>query len=285
VDPDLGPDSLTIYFGTGQITGPCLRDQLCVGGACSTGMFIDATEETDHPFASFSFDGVLGLARPIMAQTGDFSFMGRMSAEDSTLKSPIFAVFLSNSDSEVSEVTFGDIKEAHLASKVFWAPISRKDTGYWEVKIEDIAVNNVPKELCTDCRVAVDTGTSQLAGPSDLIDEMTSLLDVSDDCSNFKQLPRLGFLIGKHILNLDPWDYADNQDERYCRVSLMKLDVPPPKGPLFVFGIPFLQKYYTAYDLAHDRVGFAVAKHTDQAAGYAGKIMVELGTSISPGSA
>lgn len=41
----------------------------------------------------------------------------------------------------------------------------------------------------------------------------------------------------------------------------MALDVPPPKGPLFVFGIPFLQKFYTVYDEANNRVGFAIAQH------------------------
>jgi len=280
---DRGPDSLTIYFGTGEITGPCLQDKLCVGGACSTGMFIDATSESDQPFASFNFDGVLGLALPVMAQSEEFSFMGRMLTQGENLRAPLFSVFLSNSDAEVSEVTFGEVKQAHLASKIFWAPISRLDTGYWEVKIEDITVNNQPKGLCEDCRVAVDTGTSMLAGPTSLIEEMTSLLDVKDDCSNYEDLPKLGFLIGKHVLNLDPVDYVDSEGSpdspSFCQVSLMSLDVPPPKGPLFVFGIPFLQKYFTAYDVANKKVGFAVARHTNQEDGYAEQLMVEIGSS------
>merc|ERR1719326_1471930 len=104
---------------------------------------------------------------PNMAQAPAFSMMSRMAKEEN-LKSPVFSVFLSDSDSERSEVTFGEVKQEHMLSDIFWVPISR-ETGYWEVKIEDISINNQAQELCEDCRVAVDTGTSQLAGPTDVI--------------------------------------------------------------------------------------------------------------------
>merc|ERR1719171_3245149 len=64
-------------------------------------------------------------------------------------------------------------------------------------------------------------------------------------------------------MNLEPKDYVDKDASGHsCDVSLMSLDVPPPKGPLFVFGIPFLQKYFTVYDEAAKKVGFAVARHS-----------------------
>merc|ERR1719183_2698531 len=48
-----------------------------------------------------------------------------------------------------------------------------------------------------------------------------------------------------------------------CSFSLMALDVPPPKGPLFIFGDPFLRRFVTIFDRTAPRVGFAVAKHSD----------------------
>jgi len=251
-------DVLTITFGTGRITGKCLQDRICIGNLCATGNFVSSTSESAHPFAAFSFDGVLGLALDKMAHSPEFSVMSRM-VQNSRLAQPVFSVFLSDSDRETSEITFGEIKREHMASELFWVPVTRA-SGYWEVQIEDIALNNKPQKICQDCHVAVDTGTSQLGGPSHIIAELEDKLDVKEDCSNFKELPKLGFIIGAHILNLSPRDYIDRVGRR-CHVSLMKLDVPPPKGPLFIFGIPFLQKFFSVYDHARSRVGFAIAKH------------------------
>jgi hypothetical protein len=254
-------DELTITFGTGHITGKCLKDKICIGNLCTAGSFVASTQESSSPFASFTFDGVLGLALDSMAQTEDYSLLSRM-VHAQLLKEPVFSVFLSDSDKEPSEITFGQVKEDHMASDLFWVPVTR-NTGYWEVQIEDITLNSEPQDLCVDCHVAVDTGTSQLAGPSDIIKMLQEKLDVAEDCSNFNTLPKLGFVIGSHILDLDPRDYID-KGAGSCEVSLMALDVPPPKGPLFVFGIPFLQKFFTVYDHEENRVGFAVARHAGQ---------------------
>merc|ERR1719160_744412 len=254
-------DQITVTFGTGEISGVFIQDDVCIGTLCSNTRFVAATDETDDPFTSFKFDGVLGLALPEMSQGPEFNFMTRLM-ENKGLKKPMFSVFLSDSDTEDSEITFGDIKGKHMVSDMFWQPVSR-DTGYWQVQISDITINNKKQSLCNDCQVAVDTGTSQLAGPTDVINELSNRLDVKHDCSNFDQLPNLGFVMGEHILNLKPQDYVDKGPDG-CDVSLMPLDVPPPNGPLFIFGDPFLRKYYTSYDRESNKVGFATAKHMGQ---------------------
>merc|ERR1719321_2197660 len=161
-----------------------------------------------------------------------------------------------------------------MASDMFWQPVSRQ-TGYWQVQIEDLTVNNERQGLCKNCQVAVDTGTSQLAGPTDVINDLSSRLNVKNDCSNYKDLPDLGFLVGEHIMNLKPQDYVDKGPDG-CEVSLMPLDVPPPNGPLFIFGDPFLRKYYTAYDSANRKVGFATARHPEDNQEEAATLLVSL---------
>jgi len=271
-------DEVTITFGTGEVWGRCVQDRICIGSVCGMGSFVLATYESPMPFSSFQFDGVLGLGRRSMSQGDDFNLMDRL-LRDKILKQALFSVFMSDSDEEVSEITFGQVKQEHLASELFWVDVAR-DSGYWEVVVGDTHIDGHSQGLCVDCFAAVDTGTSELAGPSDVIDELARRLSVMSDCSNFDQLPKLGFEIGGKVLNLEPADYIDQADGR-CQLAMMPLDVPPPNGPLFVLGIPFLQKFYTVYDNEKGRVGFAVARHVGQGNEAAKALLMDVTSSMA----
>jgi len=251
-------DVVTITFGTGEISGVFIKDNICVGAICTHADFVVATEESDEPFSLVPFDGIFGLSLPQMSEAPHFNILDCM-IRDKVLKQNIFSVFLGAADAEPSEISFGEFKQDRMASELFWVPVT--NPGYWQVAMEDITIHNTRQQLCHgNCQVAVDTGTSLLAGPSDIIGAITKKVVVKNDCSNYKQLPDLGFIVGGHILNLKPEDYVDKGDDG-CSVALMTLDIPPPKGPLFIFGDPFLRKYYTVYDREKLQVGFALAKH------------------------
>ena len=51
---------------------------------------------------------------------------------------------------------------------------------------------------------------------------------------------------------------SDNLD---CIAALMPIDVPAPRGPIFVFGDFFLRKFYTVFDRDEKVVGIARANH------------------------
>ena len=64
-------------------------------------------------------------------------------------------LLLSDSDAETSEITFGDWKQNRMVgTDLLWVPVSRP-TGYWQVQIEDITLNNKKLGICSDCQVAV----------------------------------------------------------------------------------------------------------------------------------
>mmetsp|Transcript_81289 Transcript_81289/g.174003 ORF Transcript_81289/g.174003 Transcript_81289/m.174003 type:complete len:435 (+) Transcript_81289:95-1399(+) len=252
-------DVVTITFGTGEISGVFVKDDICIGSICTHGNFVAATQESDEPFSLVPFDGILGLSLPDMAEGPTFSVLDRLTASG-MLRRSLFAVFFGN-EGEESEITFGEYRRESMASDLVWAPVTTP--GYWQVQMDDVVLAGENLGICAGdqkCQVAVDTGTSLLAGPSDVVRMLVKKLRVAEDCSNLKSLPNLGFVVGGQVLNLTAEDYVSVSDDS-CSIGLMSLDIPPPKGPLFIFGDPFLRKYYTVYDREHLRVGFALARH------------------------
>lgn len=254
-------DMVTITFGTGSMTGAYVRDVVCLGdeGLCCKANFVAATEESDEPFSLVPFDGILGLALPELAEGRAFSTFDQL-AGSGLLRSNAFSVFLGG-EGEESEIVLGGYKESHMADDILWVRVD--SDGYWQVPVGGLEVAGKTLPGCDQggCQAAVDTGTSLLAVPTSFLSELVDRLSVSRDCSNLEELPRLGFLVGGHSLQLGSEDYVKRNEEGECSLGLMPLDIPPPRGPLFIFGDPFLRKYYTVYDRQRLRVGFALARH------------------------
>jgi hypothetical protein len=267
-----GEGSTEISFGTGDISGDYYKDKFCIAeNLCTDVRFVAATAQSPEPFSETPFDGILGLGFKDLSMGEHFNIVDDLNA-NGQLPQGTFAVFLT--DDSNSEITFGGYRPEQVASDIVWANVVRES--YWQVGVDDITFNNVETGLCNGgCQVAVDTGTSMLAGPSDLVDKLSSKLNAKDDCSNFDQLPTIGFKVKSKVLNLSPEDYMD-KSAGDCSFSVMSLDVPPPKGPLFIFGDPFLRRFVTIYDRSGPRVGFAVAKHGDVTAEQASTIISDV---------
>jgi hypothetical protein len=166
-------DLIDVNFGTGRLTGKCLRDQVCIGTLCTETHFIASQNESYYPWHDYTFDGVFGLGLEILSQgwprSGNFSWMFNV-IQRRLVKEHLFSIFLSDTEAGTSEVTFGEIKPERMASDLFWAPVTNRKTGYWEITIEDITIRLNKTGICKGCYVALDTGTSHMAGPTDIID-------------------------------------------------------------------------------------------------------------------
>lgn len=262
VGDDGDQDVVNLVYGTGEANGVIVQDKVCVGSTCARADIVAAVEESDAPFSDAPFDGILGMGLTSLSEGPAFNVLDCM-IRDKAVKKGMFSVFLGATDAEESEILFGSYRHEHMAGSLFWVPVMRS-TGFWQVPLNAISLRGHNLTGSSENASAVlDTGTSLLAGPPAVVNALLDQLNVATNCSNFAELPDISFAVAGHWLSLSPQDYVD-RDGNDCTVPLMTQNVKPGEGPVWIFGDPFLRKYYTIYDRDKMEVGFALAAHQEK---------------------
>ncbi|CAN7120561.1 unnamed protein product [Brassica rapa subsp. narinosa] len=126
---------------------------------------------------------------------------------------------------------------------------------------------------CAPCEMAVMWIQSQLMqnmtqkrivnNINDICERMPSPNGESAvDCSQLSKMPTVSFTIGGKVFDLSPEEYVLKIGEgpvAQCISGFTALDLPPPRGPLWILGDVFMGRYHTVFDFGNEQVGFAEA--------------------------
>lgn len=215
-------DEVTIAFGTAQVHGRFVQEEVCLGPAqrptaakpapCVRANVVAATRLSSSPFDQFSFDGIFGLGLPALALSNNFSVFDIL-AQSGRLQTPHFAFFLAgDSKTEQSELAVGGHNPNRLIGPLSWVPLARTELGYWQVELVGVRIDGKALDVCRGgtCFGILDSGTSHLGVPqsqSDLFDEsLTRHMDSVADC-RFINAPEVVFELPGLNLTIGPRDY------------------------------------------------------------------------------
>jgi len=259
-------EAFNITYGSGPVGGYESQDITTLGGlTVKSQIFAEVTDASGlgAAYKLGKFDGILGLAFPILSVNKVPTVFENLVSQGLVADAQ-FAFYLGNSDSDAGELVLGGTDPAHYTGEFSYVPL--KANTYWEITLGSLTVGTAV--YGTGNNAIVDSGTSLLTGPAADVKAIATAIGAKEliageyfvSCT--AALPDLNFLINGKTYTLTSADYLI-PDGDLCLLGIMGLDIPVPTGPLWILGDIFMRKYYTVFDVANSRVGFALANHSN----------------------
>lgn len=250
-----------IRYGSGPVSGVYSSDDVGIGDlklSKYTFAEVDVTSGLGLGYRFGKFDGILGLGWDSISVDGVPTPM-RALVESKQLPEPVFAFYLGNN--QPGELLFGGVDRKHYTGDFAFVPLTSES--YWELALDGVKLGDA--SVSSTKSAIVDSGTSLLAGPTAEVQAIAtklgakSLLGKEWTVNCTANLPALTFTLGGKDYTLQKPDLILQQSGSTCILALIGMDVPAPRGPLWILGDVFMRKYYVQFDWGQKRLGFATA--------------------------
>lgn len=251
-----------IMYGSGPVSGFLSYDHVhFTNTKVENSEFAEIEDVTGLGMAySFGkFDGILGLGWDTISVAGIPPVFQQM-VEQKIIDQPVFSFALGTSDGDEGELLLGGIDHDVYEGDLVYEPLTQ--LGYWQVLAKELKTGG--NSVASNEQVIIDSGTSLIAGPTDAVaafgDKIGAISVMGKYLVQCDAKFDLTITIGAVDYVLDNHDLTIPIAAGYCLLAVMPIDVPAPRGPLWILGDVFMRKIYSVFDWGEKRMGFAKAK-------------------------
>ncbi|KAH7106075.1 acid protease [Auriculariales sp. MPI-PUGE-AT-0066] len=277
--------AFSIQYGSGNASGSLVSDVVQMSGFEIPNQSFAVVSQVSRGLLDNDISGLLGLGFSTIASSGAVPFAETL-AEQNVLKQPLFSFFLTrfldvlqtgdNIAQYGGEFTLGGTDSTLFTGDVEFVDIPAGREGFWGLEMSTLIVNGqeipVPS---TENFAAIDTGTTLVGGPSDLIAAIYSQVTgavrgatVDPDLEGFWVYPCsspivISLAFGAKGQNsqwtVDPRDMELMRlSARLCVGAFFEIDLgPSSENPAWIVGDTFLKSVYSVYRFDPPSVGFA----------------------------
>jgi len=258
-------NSISIQYGLGSMEGFQCVDTVTLDGLAVPGQtFAQAIELPGGAFDDVGFDGIMGMAFSSLAQNNVPTVFDNM-IKNKLVSQPVFSFYLNRDPSNVDnggELLLGGIDTTRYTGDINYIPL--KDTSWWLIDQDSVSVGSYS---VTGGSAILDTGTSLIGGPPDVIQSINSAVGAQDDGNGNYFFPNCGtqtavpvtFTLGGNDYVIESTDYIipGADPDGNCRSAFS----PFTSGgdPFWILGDVFIGKYYTIFDVGNQQIGLATA--------------------------
>jgi len=257
-----------IEYGSGSMEGFVSQDTVTFGGLkVKDQLFAEATAEPGIAFVAAHFDGILGMGWPEIS-VNNIQPVWFNLVEQGLVSTNEFSFWLNRTAGKTNggELILGGYDPSHFSGPINYVPISKD--GYWQFEATTISV--LGHDYCDTCTAICDTGTSLFGGPTkdtDAINKAIGGIPVIEgeyliDCAKIPTMPDVTIVVDGVTYTLTAEQYVlqvTEEGETECISGFFGLDVPPPMGPLWIFGDVWWGINSVIFDVANNRIGFGPA--------------------------
>jgi saccharopepsin len=231
--------------------------------------FGEVVDEQGESFSVQDYDGILGLGFKELANIPNNPIFPMMVSSfvvpDATFSLWIEKKIAPGRPSGV--LTLGGISQRLFTGPLIWMPVMRQS--YWVVRLDKGTMFGFDILVSGENRAVIDSGTSFIILPTSTAEGIFRLLGAKPldegssayhvDCNAPSKLAPLRFTLYQTGFELMPRDYIMKIQGK-CILTFLAEDIESSDGYLsWVLGSVFLRKYFTAYDMKKNAIGFATS--------------------------